>query len=121
MIGLSLIGISVIVSMEARVASGGCQRILRYGSLATGPVGLALFSGLMYAVVLLSIRHLRGVDVAWIGLVNHVASILCLWPLVIGQTPLPHGYSMGRPDGTWRDSTGDSVHDLCLGRTRGGQ
>ena len=45
----------------------------------------------MYAVVLLSIRHLRGVDVAWIGLVNHVASVVCLWPLVIGKTPMPHG------------------------------
>lgn len=88
MIGLSLIGISVIVTMEARAASGS----LATESFATGPVGLALFSGLMYAVVLLSIRHLRGVDVAWIGLVNHVVSILFLWPLVIGQTPMPHGF-----------------------------
>lgn len=88
MIGLSLIGILVIVSMEARAANTA----LTAESFATGPVGLALFSGLMYAVVLLSIRHLRGVDVAWIGLVNHVASILCLGPLVIGQAPLPHGF-----------------------------
>jgi drug/metabolite transporter (DMT)-like permease len=61
-------------------------------SLATGPVGLALISGLMYAVVLLTIRHLRGVDVAWIGLVNHVATVVCLWPLVIGKVPWPHGF-----------------------------
>ncbi|MDG2221241.1 MAG: DMT family transporter [Rubripirellula sp.] len=82
MIALSLIGISVIVTMESRVATD---------SLATGPIGLALFSGLMYAGVVLSIRSLRGVDVAWIGLVNHGVSVLCLWPLVIGQTPMPHG------------------------------
>ena len=43
MVGLSLTGISVIVFMEGRVATA---------SLATGPVGLALFSGLMYAGVL---------------------------------------------------------------------
>jgi drug/metabolite transporter (DMT)-like permease len=82
MVWLSLTGIGVIVMMEWRVATT---------SLATGPVGLALFSGLMYAAVLLLIRHLRGVDVAWLGLIAHVACILMLWPLVIGKTPLPHG------------------------------
>ncbi len=93
MIGLSLIGITVIVTMEAQAAGGALvSGSFAMGSFATGPVGLALFSGLMYAVVLLSIRHLRGVDVAWIGLVNYVASILCLWPLVIGHAPLPHGF-----------------------------
>ena len=82
MVALSIIGISVIVIMESRVTGE---------SLATGPIGLALFSGLMFAVVMLSIRHLRGVDVAWIGLVNHIACIACLGPLVIGRAPLPHG------------------------------
>ena len=82
MIALSLIGIGVIVTMESRVATE---------SLATGPIGLALFSGLMYAGVVLSIRFLRGVDVAWIGLVNHGVTVLCLWPLVIGHAPMPHG------------------------------
>jgi DME family drug/metabolite transporter len=82
MVALSLLGISVIVIMESRVSDV---------SLVTGPVGLALFSGLMYAIVLLAIRHLRGVDVAWIGLVNHVVCILCLGPLVIGRVPMPHG------------------------------
>jgi DME family drug/metabolite transporter len=82
MVALSILGISIIVIMESRVSSQ---------PLATGPVGLALLSGLMYAIVLLSIRHLRGFDVAWIGLVNHIACIACLWPLVIGKAPLPHG------------------------------
>lgn len=85
MIALSVLGISVIVLMEA-LQSGEAL-----GHLLTGPVGLALLSGLMYAVVLISIRHLRGVDVAWIGLVNHLACVACLSPLVIGKVPLPHG------------------------------
>jgi drug/metabolite transporter (DMT)-like permease len=83
MVALSLVGISVIVCMESRVPGQ---------SIVSGPVGLALGSGLMYAVVLLSIRHLRGVDVAWIGLVNHVATVVCLSPLVIGKVPLPHDF-----------------------------
>ncbi len=82
MIALSLTGISLIVAMESRTTTE---------SLATGPVGLALFSGLMYAGVVLSIRHLRGVDVAWIGLVNHCMTVLCLGPMVLGQSPMPHG------------------------------
>lgn len=82
MVGLSLVGIVFIIGMEARVADE---------SLVTGPVGLALFSGLMYAVVMVSLRRLRGVDVAWLGLVNHLVSVVCLAPLVIGKAPLPHG------------------------------
>lgn len=83
MIMLALAGIAVIVVMES---------IRSAESIAGGPVGLALFSGLMYTGVVLSIRHMRGVDVAWLGLVNHGASVLLLAPLVIGKTPLPHGF-----------------------------
>jgi drug/metabolite transporter (DMT)-like permease len=83
MILLSLAGIAVIVVMES--IHGG-------GNVAGGPVGLALISGLMYTGVVLSIRHLRGVDVAWLGLVNHGVSVLLLLPLVLGKTPLPHGF-----------------------------
>lgn len=82
MVWLSLTGIALIVVMESRVSTV---------SLATGPVGLALLSGLMYAVVLITLRHLRGVDVAWLGLVNHAACVFLLFPLVVGQIPLPHG------------------------------
>ncbi|QDT13279.1 DMT family transporter [Planctomycetes bacterium K23_9] len=83
MLGLSVAGILVIVSMEFTV--GG-------GSASSWPVGLALFSGLMYAGVMLSIRKLRGVNVAWIGMVNHVVCIVLLAPMVIGQTVVPHGF-----------------------------
>ena len=82
MVGLSLLGIGFIIGMESRVA---------HESLVTGPVGLALFSGLMYAVVMVSLRRLRGVDVAWLGLLNHLVSVVCLAPLVLGKAPLPHG------------------------------
>lgn len=82
MILLAISGIAVIVLMESSQGA----------SIAGGPVGLALFSGLMYAGVVLSIRHLRGVDVAWLGLVNHGVSVLLLAPLVIGKAPLPHGF-----------------------------
>jgi drug/metabolite transporter, DME family len=92
MVALSLLGIGVIVFMEARVASLTNSGSMLTSVLLTGPVGLALFSGVMYAVVLLSIRHLRGVDVAWIGFLNHSVTILCLWSLVIGKVPLPHGF-----------------------------
>lgn len=82
MVWLSLSGIALIVAMELR---GTTDLISR------GPVGLALFSGMMYAVVLLVLRHLRGCDVAWLGLVNHLACVLLLAPFVIGKAPLPHG------------------------------
>ncbi|MGB7343360.1 MAG: DMT family transporter [Pirellulaceae bacterium] len=82
MLALSVAGILFIMSMEFTV--GG-------GTTSVWPVGLALFSGLMYAGVMLSIRHLRGVNVAWMGLVNHVACVTLLAPLVIGQTVMPHG------------------------------
>lgn len=83
MVALSLAGIAVIVLMES---------LRGETTLAGGPVGWALFSGLMYAGVVLSIRKLRGVDVAWIGLVNHGVSVLLLAPHVIGKLPLPHGF-----------------------------
>ncbi len=82
MLGLSVLGILVIISMEFTV--GG-------GAVSAWPVGLALFSGLMYAGVMLSIRHLRGVNVAWIGLVNHLVCVALLLPLVLGRTTMPHG------------------------------
>ena len=80
---LSLIGISIIVGLESQFGGHTASR---------WPIALALFSGVTYAVVVLSIRHLRGVDVAWIGLVNYVVSAACMAPLVIGKVPWPSGY-----------------------------
>ncbi len=82
MVGWSLLGIAIIVSMESSIGGGGAS---------TGPVGLALLSGLMYSGVILSLRHMRGVNVAWLGFVNHSVSVLLLAPLVIGRVPMPQG------------------------------
>lgn len=82
MIGMSLLGIAVIVVMESTV--GG-------GSTAARPIGLGLLAGLMYAGVVLSLRRLSGVDVAWLGLVNFAVSSLCLAPFVWQHAPLPEG------------------------------
>ena len=81
MVVLAVTGILVIVAMEFRVQ----------GTASAWPVGLALVSGVMYAGVMLSIRHLRGVNVAWMGLVNHVVCLVALLPLVVGKTMMPHG------------------------------
>ena len=83
MVALSVVGILLIVTME--FSTGGVSN-------TAWPVGLALTSGVMYAGVLLSIRHLRGVDVAWIGFVNHVVCVILLLPMVAGKTPMPHGF-----------------------------
>lgn len=82
MVGLVLAGIAIIVSLESTV--GG-------GSTAAKPVTLALLSGVTYACVLLSLRHLRGLDVAWLGLVNYTVSAICLAPFAIGKVPMPQG------------------------------
>ena len=82
MVVLMLIGITIIVVRESTV--GG-------GSTASKPIVLALLSGVTYACVLLSLRHLRGIDVAWLGLVNCGVSAVCMAPLVIGKVPLPQG------------------------------
>ena len=83
MIAFSMIGIVIIVGAESTIGQG---------STATGPIGLALLSSVTFAGVMLSLRHLRGIDVAWIGLVNYVVSAVCLAPMVIGTVPMPHGF-----------------------------
>ncbi len=85
MVGWALLGISTIVLMESMYGPQAGAGVL------WGPVGLALLSGLMYTGVILSLRHLRGVDVAWLGFVNHFVSCLLLAPLVIGKVPIPEG------------------------------
>jgi drug/metabolite transporter (DMT)-like permease len=83
MIALSMFGIAVIVTMESTIGQG---------STASRPIGLALLSSVMFAGVMLSIRHLRGADVAWLGLVNYLVSSICLAPMVIGTVPMPVGF-----------------------------
>jgi drug/metabolite transporter (DMT)-like permease len=60
-------------------------------SLQLQAAGLALFSGVMYAGVVISLRHLRTLDPAWLGLVNHSATVIVTAPFVIHALPIPQG------------------------------
>ena len=82
MVAMSMIGIAIIVTLESTIGQG---------SVASGPVGLAILSSIAFAGVMLSIRQLRGVDVAWLGLVNYSVSMILLAPMVVGKVPMPVG------------------------------
>lgn len=67
MIGAGLAGVGLILVMEADV-----QRM--------GPSLLAVLSGVAFAGVLLCYRKLGEEDGAWLGIVNHAATVVCLAP-----------------------------------------
>lgn len=50
-----------------------------------------LASGILYAIVVLLLRHLRDLDSAWLVALNHAAAAACLAPLALGSAPLPSG------------------------------
>lgn len=79
----SLLAVGFIVTMQAT-----------YGAepLQTQALGLGLLSGVLFAGVVLSLRHLRSLDPAWLGFVNHAATVICLAPLVLGRLPMPSGW-----------------------------
>jgi drug/metabolite transporter (DMT)-like permease len=52
-----------------------------------GVVALGLVSGAAYAGVILSMRRLRGIDPAWLVVVNQWASVLVLLPYVLRHQP----------------------------------
>ncbi len=83
MILISLLSVIFIVTMQTKFGGEALQ--------ARAAV-LALFSGVMFACVMLSLRHLRSMDPAWLGFVNHIATVICLAPLVFQGLPLPHGW-----------------------------
>lgn len=69
LIGLSGAGVAVILSYESR---GAALEAVLWG----------LASGVCYAGIVLSLRHLRAYDSAWLVAVNHVATALLLsWNL----------------------------------------
>jgi len=75
----------------------GLAIILYYESQgeATTAVGWGLLSGITYAGVVLSLRNLRSLDSAWLAALNHAATVLCLLPFALGDSPRPHGIQWG--------------------------
>jgi drug/metabolite transporter, DME family len=82
MMGISLASVIFIVAMQTTFGGEALQ---------ARAAALALFSGLMFAGVILSLRHMRFMDPAWLGFVNHFGTVICLAPFVINRVPIPHG------------------------------
>jgi drug/metabolite transporter (DMT)-like permease len=74
---LSTVGVLVIV----------CFRNLDAAPPAA--IGLALFSGVTYAGIILSLRQLRGFDSAWLSVLNQFCTALLLAPLAMAQFKMP--------------------------------
>jgi len=81
-------------------AAAGVSIILFYESrgAALEAVFWGLASGVFYAGVVLSLRHLRNLESAWLMALNHLVTACALAPLALGrlwnsvsQTPLPTG------------------------------
>ncbi len=81
----------MIASMGAVIFIVAMQSSYGNEPLQARAAGLALFSGVMYAGVMLSLRHLRSMDPAWLGFVNHLGTVIFLAPLVFTRLPIPHG------------------------------
>ena len=80
LVAFAAAGVSLILFFESRGASLRRRRL--------GPR-----SGACYAGVVLSLRHLRAHDPAWLAAVNHTVTALALWPfalapLLFGNTHL---------------------------------
>ncbi|HWB10745.1 MAG TPA: EamA family transporter [Pirellulales bacterium] len=75
-----LIGTATILGCELTESVSPAQRA---GVLA------GLISGILYAVVVVSIRRLRGLDTAWLVAVNHLSAALLLAPYCLATGPWP--------------------------------
>lgn len=71
-------GVAVILYHESRGA-------------ALAAVGWGLVSGVFYAGVVLSLRHLRDFDAVWLAALNHLVTAIVLAPLAIGDSHFPSG------------------------------
>jgi len=78
MVAFAMLGVGVIIFYEARGVS--------LDSVAWG-----LASGVMYAAVVLSLRHLRGLNAVWLAAVNHSVTALVLLPVAFANAPFPRG------------------------------
>ncbi len=85
MLGLCIGGVVFIVAMQLALVPSS-ERNQWWAPW------LGLLSGMLYAGVILSLRHLRAHDSAWLIALNHMATALVMWPLVIQSgLPLPSG------------------------------
>lgn len=82
-------------------AAAGVALILYFElqGASSAAVAWGLSSGLCYAGVVLSLRHLRAHDPAWLAAMNHTVTAMvlapfALAPLVFGDTALAHAFSI---------------------------
>jgi drug/metabolite transporter, DME family len=78
MMALAMLGIGIIVYYEAH-------------GIGLAAVGWGLASSFFYAGVVLSLRHLRGLDPVWLSGLNHLVTAIFLAPLALKITPIPSG------------------------------
>jgi drug/metabolite transporter (DMT)-like permease len=79
MVAFAMLGVGVIIYFESR-------------GVALLAVGWGLTSGIMYAGVVLSLRHLREFNSVWLAAANHLVTALVLLPLAFaGDAPFPMG------------------------------
>jgi drug/metabolite transporter (DMT)-like permease len=74
-------------------AAAGIGVILFYESrgAALEAVGWGLASGVCYAGVVLSLRHLRGHDPVWLSALNHAVTVAVMAPLALDGAYFPSG------------------------------
>jgi DME family drug/metabolite transporter len=77
MVAFATTGVGIILAFESRGA-------------ALDAVVWGLVSGMFYAGVVLSLRHLRDYDAVWLAALNHLVTLICLAPFAVG-TYIPSG------------------------------
>ena len=80
MLGFASSGVAIILVSELTGTNAS-----PYG------ISLAVISGLSYGCIVLSLRHLRGHDSAWLIFVNHLVTVLVFLPFVIWLGIVPRG------------------------------
>jgi drug/metabolite transporter (DMT)-like permease len=82
MLGLCTTGVLIILSMQ-----------LWLGSQPEGwwAIFLALLSSVLYAVVVLCFRILKSEDSAWLVMLSHLGTVVCLFPFVLSVNIWPSG------------------------------
>lgn len=83
MLGFCVSGLGLILVFQ----------ILNGPASAWWPALMAILSGMLYAGVVISLRHLRNHDSAWLIALNHLVTAMVMAPMVLGQTNLPTGHA----------------------------